>query len=388
MRKKFLPFTLPDITKKEISAVSKVLKSGWLTTGLVTQKFEKNFAKFIGVKYAVAVNSGTAALHLALDAIGLKSGEEVIVPTLTFTATAEVVTYFGAKPVFVDCKEDTFNIDPKKIEEKITKKTKAIIPVHIGGQACDMDEILKLAKKYNLKIIEDAAHALPSEYKGKMIGTISDITCFSFYPTKPITTGEGGMVTTNNKNWAERIEIMRLHGISHEAWNRYSKGGSWYYQVLYPGWKYNPTDVASALGIEQLKRCDLFYRKRKEIAQIYTEAFRSLKEIQTPYTEPFNQHAWHLYIIKLNLDRLTISRDRFIEEMRKRNIGISVHFIPLHLQPAYKKYGYKVNDFLVANKVFQKIVSLPIYSKMTEQDVKDAISVVKDIVKKYRKKRC
>jgi perosamine synthetase len=385
MRKKFLPFSLPYITNKEISAVSKVLKSGWLTTGLVTQGFEKEFAKYIGAKYAIAVNSGTAALHLALDAIDLKPGDEVIVPTMTFTATAEVVTYFGAKPIFVDCREDTFNIDPKKIEEKITKKTKAIIPVHIGGQACDMDEIFAIAKKHNLKVIEDAAHALPSKYKGKMIGTIGDLTCFSFYPTKPITTGEGGTVTTNNKKWTEKIEIMRLHGISHEAWNRYSKGGSWYYQVLYPGWKYNPTDIASALGIEQLKKCNLFYKKRKEIAESYNRAFKDMKEIQEPYVEPYNQHAWHLYIIKLNLDKLTISRDKFIEELRKRNIGTSVHFIPLHLQPAYKKYGYKVNDFPVANKVFQQIISLPIYSKMTDRDVKDVIWAVKEIVKKYKR---
>jgi len=386
MRKKFLPFSLPYITNKEILAVNKVLKSGWLTTGLVTQKFEKEFAKYIGAKYAIALNSCTAALHLALDAIGLKPRDEVIVPTMTFTATAEVVTYFGAKPVFADCREDTFNIDPLKIEEKITKKTKAIIPVHIGGQSCDMDKILKIAKKYNLKIIEDAAHALPSKYKGKMIGTISDLTCFSFYSTKSITAGEGGMVTTNNKKWAEKIEIMRLHGLSHEAYKRYQKGGDWYYQVLYPGWKYNPTDIASALGIEQLKKCNLFYKKRKEIAESYNRAFKDMEEIQEPYIEPYNQHAWHLYIIKLNLEKLTISRNRFIEEIRKQNIGTSVHYIPLHLHPAYKKYGYKINDFSVANKVFQQIVSLPIYSKMTKEDVKDVILVVKDIVKKYRKK--
>ena len=218
-----------------------------------------------------------------------------------------------------------------------------------------------------------------------MIGTISDLTCFSFYPTKSITTGEGGMVTTNNKKWAEKIEIMRLHGISHEAWNRYSKGGSWYYQVLYPGWKYNPTDISSALGIEQLKKCNLFYKKRKEIVESYNRAFKDMEEIQGPYVEPYNQPAWHLYIIKLNLDKLTISRDKFIEELRKRNIGTSVHFIPLHLQPAYKKYGYKVNDFPVANKVFQQIISLPIYSKMTDRDVKDVIWAVKEIVKKYKR---
>jgi perosamine synthetase len=386
MRKKFLPFSLPDITKKEIFAVSKVLKSGWLTTGLVTQKFEKEFAKYIGAKYAIAVNSGTAALHLALDAIGLDSEDEVIIPTMTFTATAEVVTYFGAKPVFVDCKENTFNIDPFKIEEKITKKTKAIIPVHMGGQACDMDEVQKIAKKYNLKVIEDAAHALPSRYKGKMIGTIPDLTCFSFYPTKSITTGEGGMVTTNNKKWAEKIEIMRLHGISHEAWNRYSKGGSWYYQVLYPGWKYNPTDIVSALGIEQLKKCNFFYKKRKEIAESYNRAFKDMEEIQEPYVEPYNQHAWHLYIIKLNLEKLTISRNKFIEEIRDRNIGTSVHFIPLHLQPYWKKaYNLKVKDFPVATEVYKQIISLPIFPGMTQKDINDVIEAVKDICKKYKK---
>ena len=385
MRKNFLPFSLPTIGKKEILAVNKVLKSGWLTTGLVTHRFEKEFADYIGAKYALAVNSGTAALHLALDTIGVKQGDEVIVPTLTFTATAEVVIHLGAKPVFVDIDPLTFNIDPSKIEKKINSRTKAIIPVHIGGQPCDMDEIRKIARKYNLRIIEDAAHALPSSYKDKMVGTMSDLTCFSFYPTKSITTGEGGMITTNDKKWIRRIEVMRLHGMSHQAWKRYAKGGSWKYQILYAGWKYNLTDIASALGIEQLKQCNYFFKRRKVIAEKYNKKFREFEEIQIPYTTAEKQHAWHLYIIKLNLKKLTISRDRFIEEMRSRNIGTSVHFIPLHLQPAYKKYGYQTKDFPEANKVFKQIVSLPIYPKMTTSDIKAVINAVIDIIRKYRK---
>lgn len=390
MRKNFLPFHLPLIGDEEIKEVVDVLKSGWLTTGSRTMQFEQDFKEYIGSRYAIAVNSGTAALHLALEAIGLKAHDEVIVPTMTFAATAEVVRYFGAKPVLVDCSRDSFNINTEEVEEYLKKnkgKVKAVIPVHIAGQPCDMDRIMELAGNYDFKVIEDAAHAIPAMHKGKRIGTIGDITAFSFYATKNITTGEGGMVTTDNEEYAERIRIMSLHGISKDAWKRYTSEGSWYYEILYPGYKYNLTDIASAIGIHQLRKCDSLYERRKEIADRYTEAFRGSGVIQPPSVEAANQHAWHLYIIQLNLGKLTMDRARFIEEMKARNIGTSVHFIPLHLHPYYKMtYGYSPEDFPEALNVYQRIVSLPIYPGMTDEDVSDVIEAVKDITGRYGKK--
>jgi perosamine synthetase len=249
----FIPFHKPAIDEAEIRSVVETLKSGWLTTGAKVKSFEDDFARYVGSKHAVAVNSGTAALHLALDAVGIGEGDEVIVPTMTFAATAEVVLYFRAKPVLVDCRRDSFNLDPTKIEAAITPKTKAMMPVHMAGQPCEMDPILEIARRHKLRVIEDAAHSLPARYRGDMVGTIGDITCFSFYATKTITTGEGGMATTENLEWDRRMRMMSLHGISHDAWKRYTKEGSWYYEVLYPGFKYNLTDIAAAIGIEQLK---------------------------------------------------------------------------------------------------------------------------------------
>lgn len=389
MRKKFLPFHLPSIGDEEIREVVDVLKSGWLTTGPRTMQFEQDFKQYIGSRYAIAVNSGTAALHLALEAIDLKAHDEVIVPTMTFAATAEVVRYFGAKPVLVDCSHDSFNMNTEEVGKYLKKnkgKVKAIIPVHIAGLPCDMDRIMDLASDYDLKVIEDAAHALPSKYKGKMVGTIGDITAFSFYATKNITTGEGGMVTTDDEEYAERMRMMSLHGISKDAWKRYTSEGSWYYEIKYPGYKYNLTDIASAIGIHQLRKCDHFHKRREEIARAYTEAFSEHETIIPPFVEPGNQHAWHLYIIQLDLDKLTIDRARFIEEMKAKNIGTSVHFIPLHLHPYYKEtYGYSPGDFPEASHVYQRIVSLPIYPGMTDEDVNDVTDAVKDIVNKYGK---
>ena len=389
MRTDFLLFHRPYIAKDEIQEVIDTLKSGWLTTGPKTKQFEKEFASYIGSKHAISVNSGTAALHLALDAIGLKQGERVILPTMTFAATAEAVIYFKAKPVLVDCQKDTFNIDLDQVEEYLDKnpyKVKAIIPVHIAGQPCEMDRVLEIAKRFNLKVIEDAAHALSAKYKERVIGRIGDIAAFSFYVTKSITTGEGGMVTTDDDEYAEMIRKMSLHGISKDAWKRYTSEGSWYYEILRPGYKYNMTDIASAIGIHQLRKCDWFYEKRKEIAQMYTRAFKETEEIQEPVVKPYIQHAWHLYIIQLNLEKLTIDRARFIQEMKNRNIGTSVHFIPLHMHPYYRKmYGYKPEDFSGAKYVYERIVSLPIYPKMKKEDVEDVVWAVKDIVAKYRK---
>jgi dTDP-4-amino-4,6-dideoxygalactose transaminase len=382
----FLPFYMPDIAEDEIQAVMETLQSGWLTTGVRVRQFEEDFAHYVGSQHAVAVNSGTAALHLALDAVGVKEGDEVLVPTMTFAATAEVVLYFRAKPVLVDCRHDTMNLDPDQIEKAITSRTKAIIPVHIGGQPCDMDRILEIARERHLKVIEDAAHALPTRYQGRLVGTIGDITCFSFYATKTITTGEGGMATTDNPEWAERMRIMSLHGISHDAWKRYTAEGSWYYEILYPGYKYNLTDVAASLGIQQLKKADRFWELRRRCADLYNEGLKDVPEVTVPYVAPEVQHAWHLYIIQLNLELLRISRNEFIELLKKENIGTSVHFIPLHLHPYYRDtFGYRPADFPTASNVFERIISLPLYPKMTETDVQRVIDTVRALVRQYRR---
>jgi dTDP-4-amino-4,6-dideoxygalactose transaminase len=386
MAMQHLSFHRPEITDEDVQSVVETLRSGWLTTGPKVKRFEEDFARYVGCSHAVAVNSGTAALHLALDAIGIKEGDEVIVPTMTFAATAEVVLYFKAKPVLVDCQPDTLNLDPEQIERAITPRTKAIIPVHMGGQPCDMNLILQLARHYNLKVIEDAAHALPAAYRGKRVGTISDITCFSFYATKTITTGEGGMATTENPEWANRMRMMSLHGISLDAWDRYTDKGSWYYEIIRPGWKYNLTDIAAALGIEQLKRCDQFYEARRRTAAHYHEAFADLPEIQVPVCMPGTQHAWHLYVIQLHIEQLRINRQEFVKALKSRNIGTSVHFIPLHLHPFYRDaLGYRPADFPQATAVFERIVSLPIYPKMTEADVRDVIVAVRKLIQEYRR---
>jgi perosamine synthetase len=382
----FIPFHKPAIGDDEVRSVVETLKSGWLTTGLKVKGFEEDFAKYVGSKHAIAVNSGTAALHLALDAIGIKEGDEVIVPTMTFTATAEVVLYFKASPVLVDCEGDTLNLDPAKIEGAITPRTKAIVPVHMAGQPCNMDEILKIARRHNLRVIEDAAHALPAAYHGRTVGTIGDITCFSFYATKTITTGEGGMATTDNAKWAERMRIMSLHGISHDAWKRYTKEGSWYYEVVYPGFKYNLTDLAAAIGREQLKKCGEFWQARRGIAMLYAKAFADLDAVNTPVWRDDVQHAWHLFVLQLDAARLKIDRNQFIEALRDKGIGTSVHFIPLHLHPYYReKSGYMPADFPNASAVFQRIISLPIYPAMTESEVERVIDAVAEIARKFRR---
>ncbi len=386
MSSEFIPFHKPAIGEEEIRSVVETLRSGWLTTGPKVKTFEAEFARYTGSAHAVAVNSATAALHLALEAVGIKSGDEVIVPTMTFTATAEVVLYLGARPVLVDCRTDDLNIDVDRIEAAISNNTKAIIPVHIAGRPCAMDQILSIAQRHGLRVIEDAAHALPASHLGWMVGAIGDITCFSFYATKTITTGEGGMATTDNPEWSERMRMMSLHGISHDAWDRYTEQGSWYYEVVRPGFKYNMTDIAAALGIEQLKRCDDFYQARLRIAQRYDEAFADLPEIESPAGSSGMQHAWHLYIIQLNLDRINIDRRDFIKALNSRRIGTSVHFIPLHLHPFYKQtYGYRASDFPQASTAFERIVSLPIYPIMTEQDVSYVIGAVRDLVQEYRR---
>lgn len=384
-REAFLPFALPDIDQREIDAVSEVLASGWITTGARTAEFERQFAAFLGVKHAVAVNSATAAMHLALEAIGLKRDDEVITSPFTFAATAEVVRYFDAKPVFVDIRRDTLNIDSTLIEAAVTERTRAIIPVHVAGQAADLDAIHAVARKYDLRVIEDAAHSLPTYYKGKLIGTVSDLTSFSFYSTKTLATGEGGMITTDNDEWADRCRIMRLHGMSKDAWKRYSGEGSWRYDIVAPGYKYNLTDIASALGLVQLSKLDEMYSRRANIAEVYDSAFAGHPALFPPVTSLDSTHSHHLYILRLNLDALTIDRAQFVEQLRRANIGVSVHWIPLHMHSYYvETYGYRPEDYPVAREEGMRCISLPIYSKMSNADVEDVVTAVTSIADSYR----
>ncbi|MEE9327321.1 MAG: DegT/DnrJ/EryC1/StrS family aminotransferase [Cocleimonas sp.] len=381
----FLPFALPLIGDDEISEVVDTLKSGWLTTGPKSARFEKDFADFVGASNALAVNSATSGLHLALEAIGIGEGDVVITTPYTFTATAEVIRYLGADPLLVDIDPNTFNIDPKLIRKAIENndKVKAILPVHFAGQSCDMDEILSIAKEFDVKVVEDAAHALPTTWKGTTIGSISDITVYSFYVTKTIATGEGGMITTENEDYLSRMKTMRLHGINRDVFDRYtSDKPSWFYEVVEPGYKYNMTDVAASIGIHQLKRATEFQQRREWIGEQYTQAFTDLP-LTTPYVAyPDDTHAWHLYVLQLDLESISIDRDKFIELMVEEGIGTSVHFIPLHLQPYWRdRYDYKENDFPVALNVFNRAVSLPIYPKMTDTDVERVIAAVKKVCK-------
>jgi len=388
IRPTFLPFHRPDIDQTDIDEVVDSLKSGWLTTGPKVKRFEAEFADYVGAAHAVAVNSCTAALHLALEAIGLQSGDEVITSTYTFAATAEVIRYFGARPVFVDIQSSDFNIDPALIEDAVTPHTRAIIPVHIAGLPCDLDPIYAIAKHHNLVVIEDAAHAFPASYGGHPIGasTYADqqsAVCFSFYATKAITTGEGGMITTDDERIADRCRIMALHGISKDAWKRYTAEGSWYYEIVAPGYKYNLTDLAAALGLAQLQKADRMWQDRREIALQYNQALQDIPQFDVPSEYPNRQHAWHLYILKLNLDQMTIDRDQFVQELKTQNIGTSVHYIPLHLHPYYRDlYGYEPDDFPVALGEYERACSLPIYPTMSRQDVDDVIGAVLRVTKK------
>ncbi len=381
-----VPFHMPYITEDEISEVVDSLRSGWITMGPKTIEFENRFASYTGSSHAVSMNSCTACLHLALKAIGIKEGDEVIVPVITFSSTAGVLHYFGAKPVFVDVDPGTLNLDASNIERNLTGKTKAIIPVHYAGQPCDMDVIVDIAKNKSLFVIEDAAHALPAHYKGRKVGTIGDITCFSFYATKTLSTGEGGMVTTENGEWAERLRILRLHGISKDAWKRYAGEGSWYYEVLEPGYKYNMTDVQAALGIAQLRKLDWMWMRRREISRAYSHAFSSIEELLPLETMPDRESAHHLYPIFLRLEAMRIDRNRFIDEMKARGIGTSVHFIPLYRHPFYRKTGgYKLEDFPLAEWAYERMVSLPIYPGMSDEDIFAVSEAVDDIIRKFKR---
>ena len=366
-----IPFHKPHITNKELDAVSKTIQSGWLTMGPKTIEFENAFRAYIESKFAISVNSATAALHLALNAVGVGIGDEVIIPTNTFIATAEAVVYSGARPVLCDIEKKYHNIDVNLIEKLITPKTKAIIPVHFGGNPCDMDEIKKIADHFNLKIIEDAAHALPSFYRNNKIGSFSDVVCFSFYATKPLSTGEGGMVTTNNKKIAEKVKLQRLHGINGDAWKRYERNSDWYYEVIDLGYKYNTTDIQSAMGIVQLEKLEWMRDERKKIADKYIDAFAG--KLNFIIENNKNESSWHLFVIKIG------NRDELHQKLKEKGISTSVHFIPIHKHPYYKNRFSLINEnYPVANLVFEQSLSLPIYPGLGESEVEYIIKYVLD----------
>lgn len=385
----FLPFALPEIGEEEIQEVVHCLRSGWLTTGPKTRQFETDFEAMLnsaggGVGQgnppvqAIAVNSATAGLHLALEAIGIGPGDEVIVPTHTFTATAEVVRYMGADPVFVDVLPGSLNINPALVRKAITSKTKAIMPVHFAGLAANMSEIISIAREHGLKVVEDAAHALPCVVDGIAVGNLqTDAAVFSFYANKTITTGEGGMVVSRNPELIKRCKTMRLHGINRDVFDRFtSKAPSWYYEVVAPGFKYNLTDLASAMGIHQLKKADLFRAKRQAIVDQYNLAFSKLPVILPEGAAANGLHSWHLYVLRLS-DACTLTRDQFVEALYAQGIGCSVHYIPLHLQPYWREnYQLKPEQFPVSQKAYERMVSIPLYSKMTQAEVDRVISAV------------
>ena len=364
-----------------------MLNSGWLTSGPRVREFEKSFQEYVQADHAVAVNSGTAALHLALAAAGVSAGDEVITTPLTFCSTVNVIVQLGARPVLVDIDPRDLNIDPQAVEAAVTKRTMAIVPVHYGGQPCRLDELQELAQRQNALVIEDAAHATGAEYRGRPIGGIGDATAFSFYANKNLTCGEGGMVTTNDEALARRIRALALHGIDRDAWDRNKRGGSWYYEVKDLGYKYNLPDILAAVGIHQLQKLDGFNHRRAHLAELYSRLFAGLEEVGTPFVRPGITHAWHLYVIRLRLERLSIDRTRFIQLLHERGVGASVHFIPIHYHPWHREHlGYKSGDFPHAEAAYEGLVSLPIYPHLSDSHVKRVVESVKEIALAHSQK--
>jgi perosamine synthetase len=385
-RTEWLPFHRPVIDEDDIAGVVATLRSGWLTTGPATRRFEQTFARTLGVRHALAVSSGTAALHLGLRVLGVQPGDDVVVPTYTFTATAEVVTYLGARPVLADVDPETCNLRAEDVARVLTQKTRAVVPVHIAGLPCEMASIRELARGADLRILEDAAHAFPAREGRRVVGTLGDAAAFSFYATKNITTGEGGMLVLRDPAAAEQARILALHGISRDAWLRYTAAGNWRYDILASGHKYNMTDVAASLGLSQLAKVRAFHVRRRPLAARYTRGLRALDAIATPPTRRGTEHAWHLYMIRVRPGVLRIGRDTVIEELRARNIGTSVHFIPHHLHPYYQQvWGYRPGAFPNAEAVFDEVLSLPLYPGMSDGDVDDVIGAVTDVVRRHRR---
>jgi len=402
MRSTFLSFQPPSLGAEEIAEVADTLRSDWITTGPKVKRFEQEFAQYVGAPAALAVSSATDAMLVGLAALGISAGDAVITTPMTFCSTIHVIEHLGARPILVDVEPDTLNIDPARVEEILQSETRnqkseirALMPVHLYGHPCEMDALYDLATRYNLHILEDAAHALPAKYKGRMIGTpisnsnlqspISNLTAFSFYATKNITTAEGGMLT-GDPAIIDQARMWALHGMSRDAYKRYSAEGSWYYEVVLPGFKCNMTDIQASLGLQQLKKLHGFQARRREIVRRYNAAFSQIPEVQLPTERAHVESAWHLYVLRLNLDRLTINRAQFIEELKALNIGTSVHFIPNHIQPYYRdKYGYQPDDFPVAYREYQRIVSLPLYPRMSDRDVEDVIEAVTAVVERHRR---
>lgn len=386
----FIPFAKPSTGVEEEEAAVRVIRSGWLTSGKEVKAFEQEFADYVGTKHALAVNSATAGLHLALEALGIGTGDIVATTPYTFTATAEVIRYLGADPLFVDIEKETWNIDPQKLEKTAREnkgKIKALIPVHMGGLHCRMEEIISICSNHNIKILEDAAHSFPVETKLGFSGTIGDVGVYSFYANKTITTGEGGMVVTDSDDLARRISVMRLHGIDRDIWNRYtSQSSSWRYAVVAAGFKYNMTDIAAAIGREQLKKARRFYYKRKEIAETYNRELGKLGFLKTPPVS--DEHSWHLYIIRIKTEELSINRDAFIEALNDRGIGTSVHYIPLHIMPYYsRQYSLKPDDYPEAMQKYEQSISLPLFPGMEGWQIERVIETVKQIGEAHRRKR-
>lgn len=385
MRDEFLNFSPPSIGEEEINEVADTLRSDWITTGPKTKRFEADFAAYVRAPGALALNSCTAGLHTALVVAGVGPGDEVIVTPMTFAATVNCIEHVGARPVLADVAPDTLNIDPARVAAAITKRTKAIMPVHLAGHPAEMDPLRELAERHNLLIVEDAAHALPAKYKGRCIGSWDNPAAFSFYASKNITTGEGGMLT-GAPAFLEEAKVVSLHGMGRDAWKRYEKGGAWYYEVVMPGFKYNMSDIQAGIGLWQLKKLEGFQRRRREVVAAYSAAFRDHGALEIPVERPDVQHAWHLYVLRLRLEALRIDRNAFIEELRARRIGVSVHFIPIHLHRFYReKYGYRPEDFPVAYGNYLRMISLPVYPRMTDADVADVIEAVLDVVKALKR---
>ncbi len=391
--KKYIPYGRQCVDEDDIKEVMKVLRSDWITQGPKIKEFEERIAKYCGAKFAVAFASGTAALHSACFAAGIGKDDIAITSPITFAASANCVLYCGGKPDSADIKSDTYNIDPVEILKRFKKKTKALIPVHFSGQPCDMEEINKIARRHNLIVIEDAAHSLGADFrlKGKYhkVGScrLSDMAAFSFHPVKHITTGEGGIVTTNNKKFYERLLVFRTHGITRERRLMGKDDGNWYYEMVNLGYNYRITDFQCALGISQLKKLNKFVQRRREIASIYNERFSSVNEIVTPFEKKDVRASYHIYVIKLILEKLKVSRKVIFDDLRNEGIGVNVHYIPVHLQPYYRKrFGYKKGDFPIAEDYYSRALTLPIYPKMTDIDVEFVIKKVKMVINKYRKR--
>lgn len=385
IRDSYLPYGRQWIDEEDIQAVVDVLRSDYLTTGPAVGKFEHAVASYVGATYAVAFANGTAALHGACFAAGVGKGDEVITTPMTFAASANCVLYQGGKPVFADIDSETYNIDPSKIAEKITDRTKAIIPVDFTGQPADLEQIKELAKKHNLVVIEDAAHALGATYKGGKVGSISDMTMFSFHPVKHITSGEGGIITTNNEVYYQKLLQFRSHGVTRQSDQLIENQGPWYYEMQFLGYNYRMTDIQATLGTSQLKKINHFVDRRRKYVAMYNEAFKELEEINVPYQDANGNSSWHLYVIRLNLEKLTVSRREIFEALLEENIGVNVHYIPVHLQPYYKQLGYGYGTCPNAEKLYEEIITLPLFPAMTEEDVKDVIEAVNKVLNLYRK---